>query len=250
MKSNNAKLHAGTPYIVDSDLDSMSIWGLVKIFLKVSEGYEAIINPSLLKNLHWWILKKYKILPGLREKKIAELRVCRRVIVEELAERYAGVSHQIFTRMNPEAKFVSFHKQIWRKVQANALTLKDYRLFSPTLWLLHFSTSSKDFHLSYGPETSRYKRKFMLRQFVDEMPEIEERTALRLLAYLGKLGSLTAIDRNALRLLERSYPLLYKQLLAAARRGDLGILTGSVFVPEDVYKLKHPYSEFHEWLFK
>lgn len=223
---------------------ALSTFVLVQNFLQVSKEYEAIIDPSMLRHPHWALIKKLPFLQWIREKEKARRGARCEVFLKALMERYKGVSYQIFTRVKSPDEFGKFQRQVGFKIQIVALTLRDYRLFSPTLW---------ETYKNLDVEVNELKPKFMLRQFVDEIPETEPRTTLLLMRYLGGVHALTAVDGGVRKVLERAYALLHQQVESYCRgtagpSDDLERLTAGVFVCEHISGLQPPYRQYHEWL--
>lgn len=228
------------PLVTERALDACGTFQLVEEFLKVSRNFESAAYPSLLRSPYWWILKNTRVLERVRQRHLAKLSSYRRNLIGELANRYAGILHQIFTSTEQNGSFEDYLMGVWYKFMIAAMTVKDYRLFSVTLWNVSQSIAVSNIE--------QFKPMFMLRQFVDEMPPGEARATLKILAY-GSTARLDSLASPELpRLVRQAYHLLYEQILAHA--DDLEVLTDSVLSRDTVAKLHPPFVEFHKWLFQ
>ena len=216
---------------------------LVRDLLKFIRAFEGItINPTPLRHPYWWVLSKVKFLGGVKKRRESELSNQLIDTMGELVDRYDGILFQLFS--SPGA-FTSVGTQgideklerIWYKLQHAATTMQNHRDFSITLWMIY---------LRHGNEISELKPKFMLRQFVDEMPAGDERGALRSQAY-KRQATLSTDDHEVAKMVYRAYPILHEQVLDFS--SDLLRLTGETLKPEEIAILKPPYMRYHDWLF-
>jgi hypothetical protein len=222
-----------------TERDLRSTLQIVREFLKVSKDFEGItIQATPLRHPYWWLLSKIRFLDRkVKKRREAELSEQQIALLGELAVRYDGILFQLFDWTSTPVGFDTEATKIWYKIQGKAVTMRNYLDFSTTLW---------DVYLKHGNEIGELKPKFMLRQFVDEMPEGESRTALRSHAYPREV-TLTADGREAARMVYEAYPVLHYEVLNL--KSDLLRLTGEVLEPGEIAALESPYMRYHDWLF-
>jgi len=212
-------------------------------FLKVSREYEAVRYASFVSNPFWWVAKKLWLLNRLRDERINKLRLRRQELVEELAVRYDGILRQLFACAKPGSSFTDYLAQVWHTFQGRAMTTRDPRLLSICLW---------DIQQSYGgniKSLQTIKPRFMLKQFVDELPREEPRTALLVLVY-GSSVNADEVSLEVARLVKKAYHVLHAHVEWRAQLEDLDLLTGNVLSQSMVSTFAPPYVQYHEWLFQ
>lgn len=210
-------------------LTDRSTLRLAKEFIKCSKEFERVAYAN------WWLHPWRWVSKGWRKGRLSQQRTD---IVGELSVRYEGMLYQLFQRAGNNSDFSSFVQAVWRAIQITALTMRDENGFSKTIWEAYGTHSSS--------QSRELKPKLMLRQFVDEMSPHEERAALRILAYRMDTAS-RPDDRESLRLLQRSYPLLHQELLRCS--DDLLDLSDREFLPDVINGLSTPFTEYRDWLF-
>ena len=117
--------------------------------------------------------------------------------------------------------------------------LADAERFSPMLW---------EFVVGIGlPWTAQSKRKFMLRQFVEDIPKGQSRDRLKWLAFEHVRGA-PAPTPGDLALVRAAYPALHRAMLAY---GDgLEQMTDGTITAEILSEFKEPFGEYDDWLFE
>lgn len=221
-----------------NDLFSKGTLSLAEDFIRVSRSYESTNYAGLLRSPHWWIAKRVWVLRGHRDRRLNDLRKRRTQLVRELHSRFEGVLYELFTQEHPAERFGDYLKQVWRRVQIAVVKMEDCRRFSGVLW---------DIHIELGPDIRALRPKFMLRQFVDEMPDSSPRTALRVLAYGGQYEP-ADVTFESMRYEWEAYTMLHKQVLA--RLDELKILTADELSPDHLLSLEKPEFQYHLWLFR
>ena len=126
---------------------------------------------------------------------------------------------------------------VWQATLDQMRGTRDYRVLSSIVWNAAEAQA--------GLHQPVLKPKLMLRQFVDEMPDGDERGAIRVLAY-GHSGT-EPPGREVLRLLSSGYAVLHTQLIMHIQ--ELDILTDSLFSPELIQRIGSSYVQYEEWLF-
>ena len=212
-------------------------------FLKVSREYEAIRYASFVEHPFWWVAEKLWLLNKLRDGKINKLRRRRQELIGELAVRYHGMLRQLFDCANPGSSFSEYLVKVWRTFQDKASTTHDPRLFSICLWELQRNCGVNPSDLS------AIKPRFMLKQFVDEMPREESRGALLTLVY-GRSVKVDDVNLEVVRLVKNAYHLLHAQVEWRSQLDDLELLTGGVLSNTVVSHFAPPFVRYHEWLFQ
>jgi hypothetical protein len=203
---------------------------LFERWLRDTSCYERALHAT------WWrdpagkvfVLEKRRLRERLRE------------VPRELAYRYEGVLCQIFRRAGePEQRLEQRLDDAWQQVLGEVRSLSDPRHIPSLLW-----------RASSSPAAARVaplKPKLMLRVFVDEIPDSDERGILRGLAYGGPCSSPLA-SRETLDLLARAVAALHLQLLRHA--DELEALSDGVLCPARISLLSPPYRQYEEWLFQ
>ena len=181
---------------------------------------------------HWW-QKKW-----LDWRKRSLYQKIRRIGVE-LAARYEGIFHQLLRKSGVDSTAIKpTISAIWVSCQDRLLTLNESKRFSQVLWESYVSI--------VGAEINGLKPKFMLRQFIDEMPSSDERGILMDRAY-----DKNAINQDSgaevLNKLTNSYPILHEQLIRHGK--DLRILTDREITQVVVSSIKPPFVQYEQWLF-
>ena len=116
------------------------------------------------------------------------------------------------------------------KMGSRILTMSSAKHFAPVLWKeVHHQIQLLPTAESSACES--LKRKFFLRQFIEEMPDSEERGLVRGLAFETK-ASQTSLTDETLRILDRSYAMLHETLV---RQGaGLAVYTDSIWTAAEL----------------
>jgi hypothetical protein len=164
-----------------------------------------------------------------------------RELIHELAVRYRGVMTEAFS-MNGITSTGDVQNALdatWRSFYADMYRVAKPEEFSCELWRAVQRTS--------GTPEPRLKSKFMLRQFVEDVPKRKGRDTLRRLGFERERGAPPAATQD-LRVLERAYPALHRALLAWGSR--LNAITCGEFLFTTVSLFEPPYAVYEGWLFE
>ena len=204
----------------------------LKLSKMLIEGTKRFEN---VENAIWWRNPLYTILKTRNR----ALRVRLDGIQCVLMVRYKGVLYQVFRRMGlTDEQLVRSQVRVWVGFRNSALTMTDARSFAKCLWELCLTQGKLG--------TLTLKPKLMLRQFVDEMSNSDERGVLRSLGY-GSPDGYQPADDETLQLLLRAYPLLHKELLN--RIEELELLTDDQISARMVNAMVEPFVDYKNWLF-
>lgn len=222
---------------MSESLDQQETLLLVERLLEVRRRLESITYADWWSQPFWWFVKSLKPLDFIRLRKIDKLISCSKALLGELSVRYDGIMRDLFTCAEVDTSFDDHFVQVWIEVQGRALMTRDPRRFSTCLW---------EIQRRCGATIDELKPKFMLRQFVDEMPDGEPRAALKLLAYSYQV-TWPAAGKEAARMIKEGYASLHSRV--CARTDDLELLTGGVLNAGMLGELGSTYSQYHQWLF-
>jgi hypothetical protein len=204
---------------------------LARELLKCSQRLERMLTANSLSDPFWWLLRETGLVKAHMLRKGPKLAA-------ELGSRYWGVLRELFRRAGMEEKLVpEATVAVWQSTLDQMRGARDHRVFSSIVW--HAAEAQAGLH------QPAVKPKVMLRQFVDEMPDGDERGAIRVLAY-GHAGS-EPPGREVLRLLSSGYGILHLQLIM--RIHELDVLTDSLFSAELIQQMGSSYVQYEEWLF-
>lgn len=214
------------------DVQGKSTLTLMRDYIKVSQELRRYqgVKPEARK--HWWEKR------WVKWKKQSLYRINREIPLV-LTARYEGVLYQLLRQSGVDSTALKTSvSAIWVSCQDKILTLDNYKRFSKVLWESYSSIIDE--------EADMLKPKFMLRQFVDEMPSSDERGIL-----LDRAYDKTAINHESgtevLNKLTNAYPILHQQLL---RHGnDLRDLTDGEITLVMVKSIKPPFVQYEKWLF-
>jgi hypothetical protein len=220
----------------EKPLDQQETLLLAERLLKVSKKLEFITYPEWWRKPHWWMLKTSKVLDFIRVRKRRALSSLRDALVGELSVRYDGIMRELFDCAGGGSPFEEHFRGVWIELQGKAVTSRRPGLFSACLWEIQRRRNAT---------VEDLKPKFMLRQFVDELPDGEPRGALRLLAYSYQMNW-PEQSQEAPRMVRRGYELLHERVKARAE--SLEALTGGVLNARMLGSLRSP-EQYDQWLF-
>lgn len=218
-------------------LDQQNTLLLVERWLEVSKEFELITYAEWWRKPLWWLVKSLKVTDFIRLRKLNGLALCRNALVGVLAVRYDGIMRELFTCAGAGASFNTHFMEVWMELQGRAVTAHQPGLFSTCLW---------EILQKRGAVVSALKPKFMLRQFVDDMPGGEPSGALKALAYSYRVRW-PEVGAEAARMVKDGYALLHN--CVRARLKDIELLTGGVLNARMVDEIGSPYVQYHRWLF-
>jgi hypothetical protein len=203
---------------------------LARELVRCSQRFERMVYAKGWRDPLWWCLGQTFVKDRMREK-LPKLTV-------ELALRYRGVLREMFRSvgMNGGALTEAI-TEAWLTTVDEMRVTRDYRLFSRIVWRAATAQA--------GVHPNALKPKLMLRQFVDEMPDCDQRGALRAVGYGEDVAEARA--QEILRLLSSGYSILHDQLLRHSE--ELDVLTDSLFSTEIIKQFGEPYVQYEEWLF-
>lgn len=224
--------------MMKNELFTEGTLSLARAFIEVSKAYELVSYASLLDSPRWWVSKRVWILRRYRESRLRSLSARRVALVAELSKRFEGLLFELFTQRSSVIEFGGYVANVWRQAQIEAFSMNDHRQFSAVLWGIQ---------LGLGYDVKELRPKFMLRQFVDEMPAGSHRTTLSLLAY-GGVRNMPFINREVTSFVKRAYPVLHQEVLY--RTAELPILTDGELSPVLVNTFTEPFDQYHKWLFR
>lgn len=209
--------------------------GLVTELINSKQTFSEVSGSTWYRHpWQWWNKKR----------RLAELSENGRVIAHEISKRFEGILLQMFQRAKAPKSMVQVDWEecqtaIWQLARDNTRNMTDYHRFCAVLWNISLSEiGSVATYVALRP-------KFMLRQFVDEMPSSDERGTLRATAF-GRAGTLS--DRETLDSLERAFPILHQQLLSRGK--ELKSLTDGEITWEKIRDFEEPFAEYRHWLFE
>lgn len=218
------------------DLSSTSTLALIAAFVERTKELDQLINARWYNiGLSWkrprafWERLIHDKLNGL---------------VEELCLRYRGIMYQIFRRAGVNhGQLDTTVTNVWVSVQQGVITMTDEREFSKMLWKECMTM------VPSSAPAECLKPKFMLRQFIDEIPPCDERGVLRALAYDSPPGVKASqfggdIDRQ----LSKAYELLHGQVLEYTQ-DDLNVFTDGTIFRTMFFDLDALHREYQQWLF-
>ena len=180
--------------------------------------------------------------------KLRHLSQRRQAIGDQLSVRYQGILLQMTGRVRTldswdEAELENCQRSIWQAASDRTQNMTNYRKFCGMLW--DICTDELSYFGNVAPLTA-LRPKFMLRQFIDEMPNSDARGLLRASAFGEDKHDLSG--RELCDSLNLAFPLLHLQVLS--RIDDLSALTDGEITPQIARAIKEPYLEYRRWLFE
>lgn len=204
--------------------------------LKLFREYTDHVRKLEVLSAQWWRAPLAWRTEGRKRK----LRKRHGEISGELAKRYEGVLCQLLFRAQINADdWAAMIVGIWQRVLVNVGPVANYKRFPGRIWIEYEAMTRR--------KVVVLKRKFMLRPFVDEMDSCDERAAIRLLGF-GLTTDKRPRGREILQIITRAYPLLHREVLKHAK--DLSELTDEVFSESELRRLREPFTEYENWLFR
>lgn len=174
-----------------------------------------------------------------RAEDINSLRTRIYEVSAELGLRYKGVMSQLLQRMQSGEDFRLAVARTWEYVGEVAVTMADPKEFCSYLWHAFVGTERQS-------KAQSLKPKFMLRQFVDEVPSCKDLGVLIAMAY-GPTVSVSLSSDEILNCLSHTYPLLHFEL--ERRSPDLLVLTDGEISSATIPKIVAPFVQYETWLF-
>lgn len=210
---------------------------LARVLVECRREYANIVKAK------WFHFRKH-FRKGHKTKKLLQRS---QSIAGELSSRYEGIIYQMYRRTALAAvpltasKWEALQDRVWGLCRDSTRTMTDYAKFSTVLWNICF--------IQMGQEESMLalKPKFMLRQFVDEMPSSDERGNLRTTAY-GQESKMSYTGKELLSSLELSFPILHECVLSHLE--NLPKLTDGAITEAMVSGFAVPHVEYRRWLFE
>lgn len=224
----------------EDPLSEQGILQLVREFSHVNRKIDVISNPDMIRNPFRWLAKKLPFVGSHMKRRVEKLKDRSRTLNKELKGRYDGILYQLFDCAGTSASFADRFPQVWYRLISKPSLRRQHRLLSVLLW---------EVLGDYGASVELLKPRFMLRQFVDQMPPGEPRAALRLLAYERTISP-EELSPNTTGLVRRAYLGLHHQVRQQELAGDLEGITGGVLSSESVQKFGPPFKQYHKWLFQ
>jgi len=204
---------------------------VVRQMLQANDKAEARLHPSWLHPWNW-------ITSGRRQHFEESSREC----LKELQYRFGGVIN-LYLRskgITADDDMVEARGAIVQRFFVDSYRLKEPELFAPLLW--------SSVQVTAGVSSNRaLKRRFMLRQFVEDVPRGKGRDMLRRLGFEREPGA-PPCNVKDLNLVRGVYPQLHKALLKRGVRLDG--MTASAIPSIQVAGFQPPYGQYDEWLFK
>jgi hypothetical protein len=219
-------------------LARQSTLGLARKLVEASTEFELVNSAEWWRKPHWWALKTMKVLDFIRRRRLRALSRYRAAVVGELAVRYHGVIRDLFKCAKVATPFETHWANIWLEIHGRAARTREPGLFSTCLW---------EVQRRLGATVQELKPKFMLRQFVDDMPDGGPRAALQLRAYSHEVRWPEA-SPEAARMAREGYELLHERVRARAE--NLELLTDGELNAGMVADIRSTHVQYHRWLFQ
>lgn len=161
--------------------------------------------------------------------------------LHELAYRYRGVLTEDLRLkgLTSRDEVQDSLEQIWRSFYLSIYGLSDELEFAPLLW--------RSVQTIAPGINGQVRRKFMLRQFVEDVPRRKGRDTLRRLAFEREHGAPAATVKDLAKLRDAYHP-LHRVMLRFGPQ--LESMTDGVFTIEALNALTPPFVEYHSWLFE
>ena len=183
----------------------------------------------------WW---REPLTVWTRSDNVSLLRARINEVSVELGNRYKGVMAQLLQIIDPRANFEVEVARAWQYVGEAAITM-NHKEFCAHLWHGIVRQNQQD-------KARPIKPKFMLRQFVDEIPSCKDQGILIATAY-GPMISPRPSTAEILKSLEFAYAKLHVQVTKWSP--ELDILTDNEISAAMIAKIVPPYVQYEDWLF-
>ena len=197
----------------------------------------VVCSRKLDRVLHakWWHAPRTV---WTRDKRVKALHARINEVAIELGVRFKGIMVELLQSVDPHANFDFEVARTWQRVSEDAITM-NHKEFCAHLWHVFVPLRKQE-------RAKVFKPKFMLRQFVDEIPACKDQGVLIAMAY-GPLRNPRPTASEILRCLEIAYRLLHIQV--SKRSSELEILTDNEISSEMISQFVAPYVQYEDWLF-
>ena len=209
--------------------DRSTHW-VVRKLLRANDRAAVRRQPSALLHPWAWVTSRWR----------KDFEAKSHEYLMELNYRFAGVisrylrSKGIMTKAGLE----SARKDISMSFHVNTYKLAEAELFAPELWRV--------VQIRAGVSSdAALKRRFMLRQFVEDVPKTKGRDTLRRVGFERDPGA-PKINPKDLAIARTAYPSLHKALLK--RGAQLDAMTERAIEFEQVKLFQPPYGQYDTWL--
>ncbi|HJW95480.1 MAG TPA: hypothetical protein VJ901_17820 [Thermoanaerobaculia bacterium] len=190
--------------------------------------------------------------PDEIDQRLAELKSEARELNLVLRRRYSGIIGQMVRRAAggtalSQDSIQRFGGGVFLQFPPQIGTLEDSRRFSVVLWKLVDARLNAQFGSSGAAAAAPLKPKFMLRQFIDDLPDGEARGVLRSLAYIADDDPSDEAAIEARALLQDAYHQLHQVLWR--NRKNLALRTDATI--SVTRKQPHPadLANYAQWFF-
>ena len=226
-----------------AELDKQSTWELAEALARCTAAAERLRLSS------WW--DQY-VLRAWRDRRLARLDTYEDHIVQTLEKRYRGIIHRVYMAVARETGapdsaevFQEFVADVWTSC-IEEIGLENARLdFSRLLWDQLLSVCRETGAQTSLARVKRFKAMFMLRQFVDIMPDCEERGVLR--TWIYQFAELHPQNMDeVLDMLDAAYKRLHATALLYV--DELPQLTDGAMRVEDFQGQPDPGPLYERWL--
>lgn len=202
---------------------------LALILAKCSRKLDQVLRAK------WW---REPLTVWTRGNSVSLLRARINEVSVELGNRYKGVMAQLLQIIDPRANFEVEVARAWQHVGEAAITM-DHKEFCAYLWHGFVPQHKQD-------KARPIKPKFMLRQFVDEIPPCKDQGILIATAY-GPMIAPPLSAAEILKSLEFAYAKLHVQVTKWSP--ELNVLTDNEISSAMIAKIVPPYVQYEDWLF-
>lgn len=203
---------------------------VVRQYMSASRQFEIRLQPRLVLEPWAWATR-------FRKNSWAGKS---RALSEELGERYRGVLYECWSASgvsdNDLAPMVG---SFWSDFHATIYELASPEEFSTRMW-------KKVNQLAAGEVKGAFKRKFMLRQFIEDLPAGWPRDTLRELGF-ERTRTTPRSTVASLGVLVEAYKQLHEVLLTSGL--SVAKRTDNVFEKSVLSKMAPPYAEYEAWIF-
>lgn len=198
---------------------------------------QAVESDEKLRSSRWWSAWGIRT---LRDFRIRGLERKANACYDELESRYRSTLNQIMIRAFPNLSMIqkmTFRAGLEMRLRLFLRTVDDWKLFFSGIWRAIEAQLASD-----GGDLDAaviLKRKFMLRQFLEDIRDDKARKAV-FMAY--KEDEEASPDAKDLRKARVSYEFLHRAIVK--HRDDLSVLTDGALELEGVSAI-----QYHSWLY-